>query len=118
MKLPLKIIGVILHLDKTEHVEDMVKKSPGFFSFCPGVKILGDQKHQPHDFAIKESQGKGEHKEDQFIRLEPEYLDRSWEVLRKSVGKIILAQLSFLLAFWKFLADNRTYRLDNGVRFQ
>ena len=75
MKLPLKIIGIIFHLNKTEHVKDMPEKSSGLRSLGPGVKVLGDQKYQPHDFAVKKGQGKGEDTEDQFVCLEPEYLD-------------------------------------------
>jgi hypothetical protein len=77
MKLPLKIVGIILHLNKTEHVEDMPEKPSGFRSFGPGIEVLRDQKYEPHDFAVKQGQGEGEHTEDQFICLKPEYLDWS-----------------------------------------
>ena len=64
MKLPLKIVGIILHLNKTEHVKDVSEKPSGFRPLGSGVEILSDQKHEPHDFAVKEGQGEGEHTED------------------------------------------------------
>lgn len=77
MKLPLEIIGIVFHLNKTEHIEHMPEKPSRLRSLGPGVEVLGDQKHQPHDFAVKKSQGEGEYTEDQLVSLEPEYLDGS-----------------------------------------
>jgi hypothetical protein len=45
MKLPLKIIGILFHLDKSKHVEDVLEKPSGFQSLGTGVKILGNQEN-------------------------------------------------------------------------
>ncbi len=50
MKLSLEVFGILLHLDETEHVQDMLKKSSGLQTLGTGVKILGHQKNQPHNF--------------------------------------------------------------------
>lgn len=64
MKLPLEIFGIIFHLDKAEHVEGVLEESSGFHSLGTGVKILGQQKHKPHQFAVKKGQSKGKHEQD------------------------------------------------------
>jgi|LGVE01.1.fsa_nt_gb hypothetical protein len=61
MKLPLEIIGIIVHFYKTEHVNDMLKKAAGLHSLGTGIKILSCQKNDPHEFAVKECQGEREH---------------------------------------------------------
>jgi hypothetical protein len=76
MKLSLEVFGIFFHLDETEHVQDMLKKSSGFQSLGTGVKILGHQKNKPHNLSVNKSQGEGKDEQDQFVRFKPEHLDR------------------------------------------
>jgi len=64
MKLSLKIFRILLHLDETEHVQDMLKKSSGLQTLGTGVKILGYQKNQPHNLPVNKSQGEGKDEQD------------------------------------------------------
>jgi hypothetical protein len=64
MKLSLKVFGILLHLDETEHVQDMLKKSSGLQALGSGVKVLGHQKNQPHDLPVNKSQGEGKDEQD------------------------------------------------------
>jgi len=64
MKLSLEVFGILLHLDETEHVQDMLEKPSGFQPLGTGVKILGHQKNQPHDLPVNKSQGEGKDEQD------------------------------------------------------
>ena len=74
MKLPLEKLWIIVHLDKAEHVKNVLEESPWFCSFGTGIEILGSKKNDPDKLSIDECQSEGEHKKNQLIRLKPEHL--------------------------------------------
>jgi hypothetical protein len=62
-------------------------------SLGAGVEILGDKKNKPHDLAVQKRQGERKNKQNQFVGLKPEYLDRLGQVLRKPVGEVVFSHL-------------------------
>jgi hypothetical protein len=97
VEFPLKIFRVVFHSQKPEQVEHMFEKSSGSGPLGAGIEILDRQKDDPHEFAVDEGQGQGKQKNDQFVHLEPEDLERLGQVLRKALAEIVGGHSGFSL---------------------
>jgi hypothetical protein len=86
VKLLLEIVGIVIHFNQAKDIQNMFEKPPCLGSFGFGVGILRDQKDNPHQLAIEQTQGQEEEEQNQFVYLKPQDLKGFGQILRKLSG--------------------------------